>query len=154
MMYQSPDYLDKHGNAKPNLFFWISCFFLARAWTVFVIAGVSREQGSDLLSLFYPDRDALYVGLAAGFPAVILLLLAGNLHRYPAIFSRIWHWGRVFLIFAFSCDLLMQMEHLVIDQWRFNWSSASTLLIAFWLIIYLFKSRRTQFLFETPIYRE
>lgn len=154
MLYQSPDFFDKHGNAKPHLFFWMSCVFLARAWTVFVIAGVSREQGQDLLSLFYPDKGALYMGLAMGFPAVMLMLFAGSLHRFPRVFERIWCWGRVILIAAFSCDLLVQMDHLIMDHWRFNWSSASTLLIALWLIIYLFKSRRIQFLFETPILRE
>ncbi|WP_394210793.1 DUF2919 domain-containing protein [Enterovibrio calviensis] len=153
-LYQSPDYFDKHGNAKPNLLFWLSCVFLARAWLVFVIAGVSREQGQDLLALFYPSHDALYIGLGVGFPAVVLMLLAGNLHRYPAFFDRIWFWGKAFLITAFFSDLILQIKHLMMLHWRFHWSSAVTLLIALWLVIYLFKSRRTQFLFKAPILRE
>lgn len=118
-----------------------------------MFAGVSREQGQDLLSLFYPDRDALYIGLALGFPAVILMLFAGSLPHFPRVFERVWRWGKVILISAFSCDLLVQMDLLIMDHWRFNWSGATTLLIALWLIIYLCKSRRTQFLFETPISR-
>lgn len=154
LLYQSPDYFDKHGNVKPHLLFGFACLFLARAWLVFVVAGVSREQGKTLLLLFYPDTDALYMGLAIGFPAVFLLLLAGNLHRYPSFLACIWRWGRALLIFTFSVDLCVQLDHLNDLNWQFHWVSASTLLIELWLMIYILKSRRIQFLFETPIYRE
>ncbi|MBE1274652.1 DUF2919 domain-containing protein [Enterovibrio baiacu] len=154
LLYQSPDYFDKHGNAKPALFFWLACIFLARAWIVFVVAGVSREQGADLLALIYPNHDALYLGLAVGFPSVALMLMAGNLHRYPRVIERVWHWGRAILLAAFSCDLVLQIKHLIVGHWRFHWSSAVTLLIALWLVIYLLRSRRIQFLFASPIYRE
>ncbi|MEZ9526062.1 DUF2919 domain-containing protein [Enterovibrio norvegicus] len=154
LLYQSPDYFDKHGNAKPALFFWLACIFLARAWIVFVIAGVSREQGADMLALIYPNHDALYMGLAVGFPSVALMLMAGNLHRYPRVIENVWHWGRAILLAAFSCDLVLQIKHLTVGHWRFHWSSAVTLLIALWLVIYLLRSRRIQFLFASPIYRE
>lgn len=154
ILYQSPPFFDKHGNAKPNFLFWLSGIYLARAWIVFVIAGLSREQGNDLLSLFYPDNDALYMGFAMGFPAVVLMLLAGNLHRYPVLFERIWRKGKTILIFAFCADLIVQMDHLIIVDWRFDWSRATMLLMALWMVVYLFKSRRIRFLFKTPISRE
>ncbi len=154
MLYQSPYFFDKHGNAKPYFLFWLSCIFLARAWIVFVIAGVSGEQSQKLLSLFYPDSETLYIGFAIGFPAVVFMLLAGNVHCYPVLFEQIWRRGRGILILAFCADLIVQMDHLIIVDWRFHWSRASMLLIALWMVIYCFKSRRIQFLFGTPISRE
>lgn len=153
ILYQSPDYFDKHGNAKANFLFWLMCIYLARAWIVFVFAALSREQGETLLSLFYPDKDALYMGFAIGFPVVVMMLLAGNVHCYPRFFERIWMRGKAVLIFAFCADLIIQMDHLIIVDWRFHWSRATMLLIALWMVIYLFKSKRIRFLFETPISR-
>ncbi len=154
LLYTSPDYYDKHGNAKPNLMFWLSCFFLARAWIVFVVAGVSREQGQTLLSIFYPSHEGLYLGLGLGTPAVALMLMAGNLHRYPGFFSAVWRWGKAILMVSLLCDLALQAQHLMIQHWSFHWGSAGMLLMAIWLVLYLFRSRRTQFLFEAPITRE
>lgn len=154
LLYTSPDYYDKHGNAKPNLMFWLSGFFLARSWVVFVIAGVSREQGKDLLSLFYPSHDALYLGLALGFPAVAFMMMAGNLHRYPPFLARIWRQGKYVLLAALCGDLLLQINHLMAARWAFHWSAALMLLVAVWLALYVLRSRRIRFLFEAPILRE
>ncbi|CZF83123.1 DUF2919 domain-containing protein [Grimontia marina] len=154
LLYQSPDYYDKHGNAKPNLMFWLTGLFLARSWIVFVVAGVSREQGKDLLSLFYPSHDALYIGLALGLPAVALMLMAGSLHRFPAFFQRVWRFGKYTLLAALSGDLILQVKHLMAQRWEFHWSGALMLLMAIWLVLYLLRSRRIQFLFEAPITRE
>lgn len=153
LLYRSPDDYDKHGNAKPNLMFWLTCFFLARSWLVFVVAGVSREQGKDLLALFYPSHEVLYVGLALGFPAVALMLMAGNLHRYPPLFGRIWQVGKILLLTALSGDLVLQVKHLMVEHWAFHWRGALMLLIAVWLVFYLLRSRRMQFLFKAPISR-
>ncbi len=38
---------------------------------LFVIAGASREQGTALLNLFYPDHDNFWLGLIPGIPAVL-----------------------------------------------------------------------------------
>lgn len=151
--YRSPEFYDKHGNAKPNLLFWLSCIFLARAWFVFVVAGVSREQGTNLLSMIYPSHDVLYMGLGMGVAAVGLMLMAGNLHRYPSLFARLWCFGKPILLVNLLIDLGFQCQHLKEMHWRFEWSSASVLLITIWLLLYLLKSQRIQFLFTAPINR-
>lgn len=43
----------------------------ARTRVLFVIAGASREQGTALLNLFYPDHDNFWLGLIPGIPAVL-----------------------------------------------------------------------------------
>ena len=54
---------------------------------LFVMAGASRQQGSDLLALFYPDSDTFWLGLGLGVPAALGLLLTGYRQRWP----RLWH---------------------------------------------------------------
>ena len=114
---------------------------------------VSQNQGQTILSLIYPHQASLYVGLTIGVPGVAFMLLAGNLHLYPRIFSSVWKHGKWILIAVFSADLLLQFKQLNLMHWRFELVSASLLTLTIWLQIYLFKSRRMQFLFETNINR-
>lgn len=50
---------------------------------LFVIAGASREQGTALLNLFYPDHDNFWLGLIHGIPAVLAFLLSGRRATFP-----------------------------------------------------------------------
>lgn len=69
------------------LLFWLVLLLQARTWVLFVIAGASREQGTALLNLFYPDHDNFWLGLIPGIPAVLAFLLSGRRASFP----RIWH---------------------------------------------------------------
>jgi hypothetical protein len=68
------------------------------------MAGASRQQGNDLLALFYPDRQAFWVGLALGLPALAGLLLTGYRTRLP----RLWHAWRSVLALSLLINLLWQ----------------------------------------------
>lgn len=48
--------------------------------------GASREQGTALLNLFYPDHDNFWLGLIPRIPAVLAFLLSGR----RATFPRTW----------------------------------------------------------------
>ncbi|MEL5953159.1 DUF2919 family protein, partial [Klebsiella pneumoniae] len=76
--------------------FWLVLLLQARTWVLFVIAGSSREQGTALLNLFYPDHDNFWLGLLPGIPAVLAFLLSGR--RYT--FVRLWHALRPLLMVA------------------------------------------------------
>ncbi|EKO3593173.1 DUF2919 family protein, partial [Vibrio metschnikovii] len=60
------EHYDRYGYLNASLWLWLGWLFLARAWVVFVVAGVSREHGSTILSFVYPDHDMLYLGLMTG----------------------------------------------------------------------------------------
>ncbi len=152
-LYQTPDYYDAHGNSKSHKIFWLCCLFLARAWIVFIIAGVSQDQGTALLELFYQHKQALYIALGLGTPSAFLMLIAGNLHHYPRFLSHIWRYGKIILLTSLSADLTLQLLQMNAMNWRFHWSNAITLLLSTWLLFYLIKSRRMQFLFKSPIVR-
>ncbi|CAI9398013.1 MULTISPECIES: DUF2919 domain-containing protein [Citrobacter] len=94
-MYFPSDY-DRNGVLKLPFLFWFVLLLQARTWVLFVIAGSSREQGTTLLNLFYPDHDNFWLGLLPGIPAVLAFLLSGR--RYS--FVRLWHALRPLLIAA------------------------------------------------------
>ena len=58
-----PVHYDAHGRLRLPLLFWLVLLLQARTWVLFVIAGASREQGTALLNLFYPDHDNFWLGL-------------------------------------------------------------------------------------------
>ncbi|HHE5696312.1 TPA: DUF2919 domain-containing protein [Citrobacter amalonaticus] len=93
--FHPADY-DNHGHLRLPFLFWLVLLLQARTWVLFVIAGSSREQGTALLNLFYPDHDNFWLGLLPGIPAVLAFLLSGR--RYS--FVRLWHALRPLLIAA------------------------------------------------------
>ncbi|XHA15463.1 DUF2919 domain-containing protein [Citrobacter farmeri] len=93
--FHPADY-DSHGHLRLPFLFWFVLLLQARTWVLFVIAGSSREQGTALLNLFYPDHDNFWLGLLPGIPAVLAFLLSGR--RYS--FVRLWHALRPLLIAA------------------------------------------------------
>ena len=60
--FHPADY-DGHGHLRLPFLFWLVLLLQARTWVLFVIAGSSREQGTALLNLFYPDH-AFMAGIA------------------------------------------------------------------------------------------
>ncbi|RWR00844.1 membrane protein [[Pantoea] beijingensis] len=87
----SPDDYDQKGQLRLPLSFWIVLLLQARTWVLFVVAGASRQQGTDLLTLFYPDAHAFWLGLALGIPAAFGLLLTGYRQRLPGVWQA-WRW--------------------------------------------------------------
>lgn len=62
-----PVHYDAHGRLRLPLLFWLVLLLQARTQVLFVIAGASREQGTALLNLFYPDHDNFWLGLIRAF---------------------------------------------------------------------------------------
>ncbi|MFS2222139.1 DUF2919 domain-containing protein [Pantoea sp. B65] len=87
----SPDDYDHKGQLRLPVTFWIILLLQARTWLLFVMAGASRQQGSQLLELFYPDTRSFWIGMASGVPAAIGLLLTGYRQRLPRLWQS-WRW--------------------------------------------------------------
>lgn len=99
-----PDEYDARGQLRLPFLFWLILLLQARTWLLLVMAGASRLQGNDLLALFYPDRQAFWVGLALGLPALAGLLLTGYRTRLP----RLWQSWRSVLALSLLINLLWQ----------------------------------------------
>lgn len=99
-----PDEYDAKGQLRLPFLFWLILLLLARTWLLLVMAGASRQQGNDLLGLFYPDRQAFWLGLGLGAPALIGLLLTGYRARWP----RLWWAWRGVLALSLAVNLAWQ----------------------------------------------
>uniref|UniRef100_UPI0004717821 DUF2919 family protein n=1 Tax=Salinivibrio socompensis TaxID=1510206 RepID=UPI0004717821 len=53
-------HFDEKGYIKAPQIAVLCLLLLSRAWWLLAMAGVSREQGSELLALVYPDISAFY----------------------------------------------------------------------------------------------
>jgi len=101
--YMPEDY-DAKGQLRLPFFFWLILVLQARTWLLLVMAGASRQQGSDLLALFYPDAHAFWLGLALGVPAAAGLLLTGYRQRWP----QLWSGWRYVLGVSFLVSVIAQ----------------------------------------------
>ncbi|MDY1035985.1 DUF2919 domain-containing protein [Lelliottia sp. CFBP8978] len=101
--FHPADY-DNQGRVRLPFLFWCVLLLQARTWVLFVVAGASRDQGSTLLALFYPDHDNFWLGLIPGVPAVLAFLFSGRRHLFP----RTWGCIRWLLILAQAVLLCWQ----------------------------------------------
>ncbi|KUE79160.1 DUF2919 domain-containing protein [Aeromonas schubertii] len=131
---------DRHGQLNPPFWFWPIALLLTRSLWLFLMAGVTRQGGSDILTLLYPDKISLYLAMASDLPAALALLACGGLHAHPL---RAWlrrHTRGLLLLSALS-GLLLQITTLTHQGWDFSWANALTLVGNLWAIWYLLRSR-------------
>ena len=94
-----PVHYDAHGRLRLPLLFWLVLLLQARTWVLFVIAGASREQGTALLNLFYPDHDNFWlwlngesvsgIGLALVVADIVALIWLLTNRRLRACFNEV-----------------------------------------------------------------
>ena len=84
----NPDDYNDHGMLRLPLWFWTILILQARTWLLFVMAGASRQQGSDLL----------------GLPPALVFLLSGRRHLWP----RIWQAGYWLLLAGMFITFALQ----------------------------------------------
>ncbi len=87
----SPDDFNTHCMLRLPWAFWLVLILQAKTWFLFVVAGSSRQQGADLLALFYPDRGLFWSGMLVGLPAALGFLLSGRRHLWKGLWKS-WRW--------------------------------------------------------------
>ncbi|ERK14282.1 MAG: DUF2919 domain-containing protein [Pantoea sp.] len=105
-----PEEYDAKGQLRLPFLFWLILLLQARTWLLLVMAGASRQQGNDLLALFYPDRQSFWLGLALGVPSAIGLLLTGYRQRWPRVWQS-WRW-------VLSLSLLINLLWQGVNLWQ------------------------------------
>ena len=133
-MHYSPDHYDSKGQLRLPVLFWLVLILQARTWIVLIFAGASRQQGNALLTLFYPDQQGFYPGLAFGLVAVMAFLLSGRRQQFPRLWAT-WRWalaGTAIVTFIWQLlqlsDTLLQQSPVPLILLIFD------LLTAFWLL--------------------
>ena len=134
---------DDHGQLRPPLWFWPIALLLTRSVWLFLMAGVTRESGSAILTLFYPDKLTLYISLLTDVPAMLVLLACGGTHRQTHS-ARAWlrRHSRALLLCSTASGLVMQLHSLNLQQWSFNWPTALVRIASLWALWYLLRSRQ------------
>ncbi|WP_104402066.1 DUF2919 domain-containing protein [Vibrio penaeicida] len=141
MRYPIEDY-DKHGYLKAPIWLWLGWIFLAKAWVVFVVAGVSRESGSKLLEIIYPVKDTLYLGLAIGLPSILLMWLIGFRNPDRTWINRFISWGRGLTLLLIGGHFGLVIYQITLDNGVFSWSHSITAVLLVWFFLFVWKSRR------------
>ncbi|WP_260391801.1 DUF2919 domain-containing protein, partial [Aeromonas enteropelogenes] len=104
---------------------------------------VSRESGSDILALFYPDKISLYLSLLTDVPAMLALLACGGTYQQTKS-ARAWlrRHSRGLLLCSAASGLVMQLHSLNLQKWSFSWPTALVLIASLWSLWYLLRSRQ------------
>ncbi|MBY6186740.1 DUF2919 domain-containing protein [Marinobacter hydrocarbonoclasticus] len=142
------DDFDQHGQLRPGFWLLLVLLFCAKTWLLFVLSAASRQNGADLMALFYPDRQGFYFGLILGLPALALLWAQGQRHK-GGFNSRLWQWGRPLLMFSWAAHLVLQLNAVYLSHGQFHWAPALVLMLSFWAGLYLFKSQHCKAVFES-----
>jgi hypothetical protein len=147
-MYYSFDAYDEHGWLKPPIWLWLGWVILIRSVVVFVIAGASREQGTDLLALFYPNHTHLYTSLYLSLPIVFFMWLSSFKKPTRPFMLTLWKQGRWLTIIMVLIDLAMLIESVVVSRGEFQLGSAVIILLLSWFLIFLLRSKRVKICFS------
>jgi hypothetical protein len=137
-------YYDDAGRVKPAAALYFCIVFLSRSLLILIGSVSARENGDQLLALFYPEKQYLYISLTIAFPAFLALLILG-------FREKIWHANRFWmfscikplLIFSVLADLSLHIISASVDDWQFSWLIALTLLLDSLVFYFIIKDKHT-----------
>ncbi|OOE70221.1 hypothetical protein BZG14_00720 [Salinivibrio sp. IB282] len=138
------DHFDDKGYIKAPQIAVLCLLLLSRAWWLLAMAGVSREQGSELLALVYPDTSAFYLSLVIGLVSLALLLLVGNCDKAPEWLTQHWHLGYWWVWLLWTWEAYQVAHTLTMTGGRFDWLLALHGLWLVWASLYWLRSRRVK----------
>ena len=137
-------YYDNAGRVKPAAALYFCIVFLSRSLLILIGSVSVRENGDQLLALFYPEKQYFYISLAIAFPAFLALLILGFREKIWQI-NRCWIFSCIkpLLIFSVLADLSLHIMSANIDDWQFSWLIAFTLLLDSLVFYFLVKDKHT-----------
>ncbi|NAX23356.1 DUF2919 family protein [Vibrio sp. V39_P1S14PM300] len=149
MRYSLEQY-DEHGFLRPPRWLWLGWMLLAKAWVVFVVAGVSRDSGNRILDYVYTDHAMLYLGLVMGVPGIALMWLISLRKPERTIINGLVALGRPLTLVTAVLQLLQSVYHVYLQHGAFSWTNGLIMLALLWFIIYLSNSRTAADCFRLP----
>lgn len=133
-----PRQLDPDGYTALPLPLWCCLLLLSRCYWLVLMALASRAQSADLLALFYPDPQQLYLALVLALPATLCWLASAYRHRAG---HRIYHWlwrhGWWLALLSASSELGLQLWALWQQGWRCDAPQVLMVLVGAWCLGYL-----------------
>jgi small-conductance mechanosensitive channel len=146
MSRYGPQYWDKYGSYRTPVAFHLSVVVLLRAYFIWVIAALSRRPELDLMSLFFRSKSDFFIAIAIGSIAIIPTLLfclrrPRDSHKATDRLASIWRHMRWPLIVCALIDLTWLIVQAAHSHYRFSLFLAVQMVIVFWVLWYLVKSR-------------
>lgn len=137
-------YYDDAGKVKPAAALYFCIVFLSRSLLVLIGSVSVRENGDQLLALFYPEKHYLYISLAIAFPAFLAVLILGFREKIWDAY-RYWMFSCIkpLLIFSVLADLSLHIMLANVGHWQFSWLIALTLLLDSLIFYFLIKDKHT-----------
>lgn len=133
-------YYTQSGELSPPIFFYLSLIFLARTWVLFVISLVLHDNGSPVLALIYPQKDAFYLGLISGVIALLLFILSGRVHHDNSLAVILWRRSYPFLMLSISSDFILQLYSLSQNNFQYSLIASVQLVLIIWIFLYSLRS--------------
>lgn len=141
-------YYTNEGDLKsPSLLFYIQ-LFLARTWIILVISVVSRESGSQLLALFYPDKLHFYLGLIIGAIPLLIFFISGRRFKQKQWAIRCWPYCFVLLLSALIADLTMQLYYLNLVHFKYSLAASLQVVAILWSLLFVINSKQLRDSFQ------
>ena len=146
MSQYGPQYWDKYGSYRTPVAFHLSVVVLLRAYFIWVIAALSRRPELDLMSLFFRSKSDFFIAIAIGSIAILPTLLfclrrPRDSHSSTDRLASIWRHMRWPLIVCALIDLTWLIVQAAHSHYRFSLFLAVQMVIVFWVLWYLVKSR-------------
>lgn len=142
-------YYDEAGRVKPSVGLYALIFFICRSILVFVAALSVREHSSELLSIFYPERDYLYLSLGIAFPSLMSLGILGFREKIWGA-NKIWLFLLIkpLLLCSILADLALHLTLANMQYWQFSWVIAITLLLDSLAVYFILTDKHTKLMLK------
>lgn len=142
-------YYDEAGRVKPAVALYVCIAFLSRSLLILVGSVSVRENGEQLLALFYPDKQYLYISIAIAVPALVAsLLLSFREKIWNAQRCWVFSYIKPLLIFSVLAELGLHIMLASMKHWQFSWVIAFTLIIDVLIFYFLLKDKHTQLMLK------
>ncbi|GAK87021.1 arginine/ornithine antiporter ArcD [Vibrio ponticus] len=139
---------DKNGFLLAPKWLWLGWMLLAKAWVVFIVAGVSRDSGSTILNYVYPDHDMLYLGLLMGVPSIALMWLISLRSPERRWSAKIVSWGKPITLITALSQFFQSVYHVYLQAGAFSWTNGVIMLVLLWFAIYVYQSKTVRDCFK------
>ncbi len=119
---------DESGRVLPPTFLWWVLMFLMHPILIFVFAALIRDQGSQLLAWWYPNKPDLYHASLTALPALCITLCISRREQLNiVILNTVMRYLKVVLGCSIVVQAMTVLAEIVAQQGRFALSSALVL---------------------------
>lgn len=140
-------YYDEAGRVKPASVLNWCVLFLCRSMVLFAISFTLQQNGTELLSLFYPEKTYLYLAILFSLPALLAYLLL-SFREFITKKGQFWcfYLSKPLFLISILLDLCLHYYVAKAHYWQFSWSIALTLIVDVLLCFYMLKDRHLSLL--------